>query len=202
MPRNAQDQYDRLPTRKQDDIDRYGGGDPETRGGPPATAPRPPRDGSDPSGGSAGPADLSGYRQPQTGNFPNSFVNLQAYLNANPVAPPATQTQPAGYYPQGQSNLDSMLRGAYYGSQASAPPGTAQGAAVPAPTPGTVPTATPAALTAAGPTGATPQPGSANPSGSLTGGQNQSVPNMATGTVYGSPTEKDRPFPRLQKYLG
>jgi hypothetical protein len=173
------------------------------------------------------PADLGRYGQAQTGSFPNSFVNLQAYLNANPTPPSFNQQQAPGQYTQGQSNLDQTMRGAYYGPQfqgqsglpmwgapgfAATPNAAAQGSQAQGPQ-----AATPSAgsaLSSGGPTGAspqpgiaspmgaTPQPGNANPTGALTGGQNQSVQNMAPGTTYGSQTEKDRPFPRLQKYLG
>jgi hypothetical protein len=168
--------------------------------------------------------DLSGYRQAQAGNFPNQFVNLQAYLNATqgtaptPGSPapgytysPTTGTSgpnvtpPSGGYTQGQSNLDTMLRSAYYGPQSVGPPGS-QATSQSAPAGNTAaPTAVAApvggAISMGGPTGATPQPGLANPVGSMTGGQNQSVASMAPGTTYQSDVQKDRPFPRLQKYL-
>jgi hypothetical protein len=168
------------------------------------------------------PADLSRYGQAQTGNFPNSFVNLQAYLNANPTPPSYMQQQAPGNYTQGQSNLDQTMRGAYYGPQAMGQSGlpmwgapgfpstpnaaqNTQGAGAAQPAAQAPPGAASPSLASSSlssPVGATPQPGVANQAGAMTGGQNQSVQNMAPGTTYGSPTEKDRPFPRLQKYLG
>jgi hypothetical protein len=168
-------------------------------------------------------ADLSSYRQAQTGNFPNSFVNLQAYLNANQGSAPTpgspapgytysptagtsgpTTTAPVGSYTQGQSNLDTMLRSAYYGPQSVGPPGfqpTAQAAGGISPT--AVAQGAQGAMPSGGPTGAQPQPGLANQQpGSLSGGQTQATGNVAPGTTYQSDMQKDRLFPRLQKYLG
>lgn len=140
-----------------------------------------------PGGGSGGPmpatpwtppdpsaANLSGYGQAQPGQFPNSFVNLQAYLNADPNAPPYRQQTPTGNYSQGQGNLDAMLKSAYYGPLALGP--TPYGTAAPSSgaTPSTGGPALPQPSTGGsgtgsgstqGPLGATPQPGLAQQQG-------------------------------------
>jgi len=75
--------------------------------------------------------NLSQYQQPQTGQFPNSFVNLQAYLSPTMSAYNPSTASPGGYS-QGQSNLDAMLRSAYYGPQSLGPSAPASTAAAPA----------------------------------------------------------------------